>query len=83
MGDFRKKISCGLISRGKNLWQGNTWRKKISFIAYNAEKQFLHRCTSGKKLYQYRRFAWMENILSRTKSPIPPPLPLKSQMVGP
>ena len=42
---------------GKNYLQGNTLRKtnsyteKISFIAYNAGKKFLHSSMSGKKFY--------------------------------
>ena len=41
-------------------------------MAYNAEKQFLHRCISGKKVISLPE-VWVENILSQTKSPIPTP----------
>ena len=44
MGDFRKKMSCRLISGGKKNMQINSWEKKhpalkkISLMTYNAEK---------------------------------------------
>ena len=34
MGDFRKNMSCRLISREKKFLQGNTWRKK--FLHWNS-----------------------------------------------
>ena len=45
-------------------------------MAYNAEKQFLHRCISGKKLYHYRRFGW-KTFFPRPNHPYPPPPPLQ------
>lgn len=55
MSDFRKKISCRQISRGK-IVQGNTWgekypalKKNISLMAYNAEKRSYSALCWGKK----------------------------------
>ena len=74
MGDFRKKISCRLISRRKKLARKYLGKiifcteKKISLMTYNAEKEILHRYMSGKK------------ILTELNHPYP--LPHKSLMVN-
>ena len=49
MGDSEKNISCRLISRGKKILQGNTWRKKYLSWRIMLGKN-LHRCMSGKRI---------------------------------
>ena len=85
MGDFRKKMSCRLIFEGKNSCKEIPAKKipimkKISFKAYKAGKKILHRCMPGKN--SITRF-WGNLFFTQAKSPIPPPTPLKSQMVSP
>ena len=84
MGDFRKKISCRLISRRKSSCKEVPGHKKflhwknISFMEYNAGKKILHRCMSGKKFY-LQRFR-KKKFLPKSNHPYPSS---KSQMVGP
>ena len=81
------KISCRLILKETNSCQEipgekNSYAEKIPFMAYNAEKQFLHRCTSGKKIYHYRRFG-RKTFFPGPNHPYHPPSPSKVKWSAP
>ena len=61
MGDFRKKMSCRLISGGKkhaNKFRGKKHPalKEISLITYNAERKSYTVYILGKKILTPERF---------------------------
>ena len=81
MGDFRKKISCRLISREKILaWKYYTWRKKIptlkklSFVAYDSGKKSYSAAVVCQEKKFYHQRVWGKNSFP-AKSPIPPTEP--------
>ena len=88
MVNFRKKISCRLISREKDSYNetpGGGWRgggipyTEKKNMAYNTGKQTYTILYVGEKSYITRDLD-KKIILPQTKSPIPLH---KSQMVGP
>ena len=83
---FQKKISCRLISRGKDSYNEipgaggfPTLKKNNDNQAYNTAKQTYTILYVGEKKL-YHQSLDKKRILPQTKSPIPL---LKSQMVGP
>ena len=81
MGDFRKKITCRLISREKILaWKYYTWRKKIptlkklSFVAYDSGKKSYSAAVVCQEKKFYHQRVWGKNSFP-AKSPIPPTEP--------
>ena len=69
-----------MISKEKKFLKGNTTGKDIFHGLKSWKKNLTPLYVGEKEIISPQ--VWGRKIITQTKSPIPPPTPLKSQMVG-